>query len=188
MIEALTIIELSLMIGIIAVATWMVLLIQYRTNSKKDSLIFGLIIIFAILIIVLMVISGFITRVFDPHSLHLGWILGFTGLILLTIGTILVLWDEPKFVLYHGLTAGSAWILTLLNIIALVTLTEQNQLFFSSTLHFVHIVCGAIGLFSGFASLLLGISGQRRLAKISGVITFAGWWTAFLLGILFPII
>ena len=188
MVSALTIIELSLIVGIIVVLTWMLLLIHYRTNNKKDLLIFILIFIFAILLITLLLINGFIFHVFDDHSLHLGWILGFIALILLTIGTILVLWDEPKFVLYHGLAAGSAWILTLLNIISLITLSDQSQVFFSGTLHFVHIGCGGIGLFSGFASLLLGISGQRRLAKTSGVITFACWWTAFLLGLFFPII
>ena len=188
MVSALTIIELSLIVGIIIALTWMLLLIHYRTNNKKDLLIFGLIFIFAILLIALMWINGFIFHVFDVHSLHLGWILGFIALILLTIGTILVLWDEPKFVLYHGLTAGSAWILTLLNIIALITLSDQYQIEFSGTLHFVHIVCGGIGLFSGFTSLLFGISGQRRLAKLTGVITFVSWWTAFLLGQFFPII
>ena len=178
-----TLIQLTLILGIIEVQIGFLLLLQYRTNKKNDYLILALITAFAILLIILLVYNEFISHVFDDHSLHLGWILGLIALILLTIGTILVLYDEPTFVLYHGLTNGSAWILTLLNVISLITLNNQLQISFSGVVHFVHIVMGAIGLASGFASLLLGISGQRRLSKLSGIITYACWWGAFFLGL-----
>jgi len=180
-ISILTLFELTLIYTIIVLQIWFLLLLHFRTNDKNDFLILTLIIVFSILLTILLVFNGL--QIFDDHSLHLGWILGLIALILLTIGTILVLYDEPKYVLYHGLAAGSAWILTLLNVISLITLNDVLQVSYSGTVHFVHIVSGGIGLGVGFASMLLGISGQRRLAKLSGIITFACWWGAFFLGL-----
>jgi len=176
-----TLIELILILVIIELQIWFLLLLHYRTNNKNDSLILVLIIAFSILLTILLVLNGL--QIFDDHSLHLSWILGLIALILLTLGTILVLYDEPTYVLYHGLAAGSAWILTLLNVISLITLNDVLQVSYSGTLHFVHIVSGAIGLGTGLTSMLLGISGQRRLAKLSGIITYACWWGAFFMGL-----
>jgi hypothetical protein len=177
----LTLIELILILVIIELQIWFLLLLHYRTNNKNDSLILVLIIVFSILLTILLVLNGL--EIFDDHSLHLSWILGLIALILLTLGTILVLYDEPTYVMWHGLAAGSAWILTLLNVISLITLNDVLQVEYSGALHFVHIVCGAIGLGTGLASMLLGISGQRRLAKLSGIITYACWWGAFFMGL-----
>jgi len=178
------VVKIIMIMVIAAVLIYLMILLNYRTNNKKDNLIFVLIAIFAILVLVLLIYDGFILHVFDEHSLHLGWIIGLIALILLTIGTILVLYNEEKFVLYHGLfCAGPAWILTLLNVISLITLNDVLQLSYSGTVHFIHIVLGGVGLGTGLASMLLGISGQRKLAKLSGFITFACWWGAFFLGL-----
>ena len=177
------VVKIILILVIAAVLIYLMILLNYRTTNKKDNLIFVLIAIFAILVLVLLIYDGFIVEVFNDHSLHLGWIIGLIALILLSIGTILVLYNEEKFVLWHGLAAGSAWILTLLNVISLITLNDVLQVSYSGTVHFIHIVLGGVGLGTGLASMLLGISGQRKLAKLSGFITFAFWWGAFFLGL-----
>ena len=117
------------------------------------------------------------------ESLHLGSIIGFPALILVSLGTILVILDENKYVLYHGYTAGSAWLLTLFNVILLFALTQEIMKEYSGWLHALHIVCGGIGLTFGFASGLFGISGQRKLAKVTGYTTLACWWIAYLTSI-----
>jgi hypothetical protein len=48
--------------------------------------------------------------------------------------------------------------------------------------HIPHIILGAIGLISGFFSMLFGIAAERKPALITGYITLASWWTAFVLG------
>jgi hypothetical protein len=37
---------------------------------------------------------------------------------------------------------------------------------------------------AGFANALFGLSGQRKVAKITGFITMGCWWGAFLLGLI----
>jgi hypothetical protein len=54
---------------------------------------------------------------------------------------------------------------------------------YSGWIHAFHIVCGGVGLTFGFTSALFGISGQRKLAKVTGYTTLACWWTAYLLSI-----
>jgi hypothetical protein len=114
-------------------------------------------------------------------SLHIGSILGLPALILVTIGTVLLVYDEPKYVWWHGLTNGAAWIITTTNIFLLLTLTPSQMISYGGLFHSIHIFCGAIGLTFGLASALFGISGQRRLAKMTGYVTLACWWTAYLL-------
>ena len=122
---------------------------------------------------------------FNDSSLHLGLILGLPALILITTGMVLVLYDEPKFVFYHVLLGLSSWILTLINVIALFWLSNTLANNYSGVLHFIHILGGGLGLATGFANMLFGISGQRKLAKITGYVTFGCWWGAFFLGLFF---
>ncbi|MHA1454316.1 MAG: hypothetical protein ACTSRD_15780, partial [Promethearchaeota archaeon] len=98
------------------------------------------------------------------------------------IGTLLVIYNESKYSLYHGYTAGGAWIITLLNVILLFTLTSDIMKGYSGWIHALHIVCGGVGLTFGFTSALFGLAGQRRLAKVTGYTTLAVWWLAYLLG------
>ena len=118
----------------------------------------------------------------DYSSLHLGSTLGLPALIMVTIGTVIVTTDESKFSLFHGFSAGGAWLLTLTNTITLLMLTPELMRGYSGWIHTLHIVCGAVGLTFGFASALFGLSGQRHLAKITGYTTLGCWWMAYLAG------
>ena len=168
-------------IGILLVTIVMVALSEKLKNTKIRSLFVGILAILyglLILISVLLWIEGTV----DYDSLHLGSTLGLPALILVTIGTLLVIYDESKYSLYHGYTAGGAWIITLLNVILLFTLTSDIMKGYSGWIHALHIICGAVGLTFGLASALFGLSGQRRLAKVTGYTTLACWWLAYGLG------
>jgi hypothetical protein len=138
--------------------------------------------------VVISLISGLEILIWE--SLHLGTLLGVPALFLVSIGTILVLNDEPKYVFYHGLLAGSAWILTLINVLSLIVpgmpTTRLDE--FAGIIHTIHVLFGSFGMIAGLLSMLFGISGQRNNAKLTGYITIISWWTAFLLGPFIPFI
>lgn len=122
-------------------------------------------------------------KVFD----HFGTIFGGIALILLTLGTILVLINENKFVKIHGYLSGASWVLTLANVISLITLNLDPNLWFTFEpfgVHISHIILGAIGLLTGLFSMLFGIAAERKYAKLTGYITLVCWWAAFFLGII----
>jgi len=168
-------------IGILLVTIVGVALSEKLKNTKIRSLFVGILaILYGLLIFIAILIWIEGTLAYD--SLHFGSTLGLPALILVTIGTLLVIFDESKYSLYHGYTAGGAWILTLLNVILLFTLTQDIMKGYSGWIHALHIVCGAVGLTFGFASALFGLSGQRRLAKVTGYTTLGVWWLAYLLG------
>lgn len=185
MVTLTTIIDLVLMAGIAATLFSLCLLLNsIKIRDKKiDYIVLVLIVILAILVTLLLVMDGIFW--FNDDSLHLGLILGLPALILITTGMILVLYDEPKFVFWHGLLGISSWILTLLNVIALFWLSNQQATSYSGWLHVIHIAGGGGGLAAGFANALFGTSGQRRLAKITGFVTLGCWWSAFLLALFF---
>ena len=116
----------------------------------------------------------------------MGLFLGLPALLLLTMGALLVLFNEKKYVLLYGYFAGSSWILTLTNVILLISLTPQMILDYSGLTHSIHIIFGGFGLTTGFASMLFGISAQRHIAKLTGYITLMCWWGAFLLSLYVP--
>jgi hypothetical protein len=150
-------------------------------KGKLRVLFLVLLLVLFLLIIaasVILWVEGSVTY----DSLHLGSILGLPALILVTTGTIIVIFDEPKFTLFHGFSAGGAWLLTLLNVILLFSLSKDLMRGYSGWLHALHIICGGVGLTFGFASALFGISGQRRLAKTTGYTTLGCWWLAYFLG------
>ena len=117
------------------------------------------------------------------QSIHVGLFLGLPAILLLTMGALLVLFDEKKYALLHGYFAGSSWILTLIKIILLVTLTPQMILDYSGLTHSIHIIFGGFGMVTGFTSMLFGIAAQRHVAKLTGYITLVFWWGAFLLSL-----
>jgi hypothetical protein len=176
--------ELSLII-IIAVIL-IVLCILLNTIKARDKkvnyIVLALITLFAILLIILLVLNGIAW--FVDESLHLGLILGLPALILITTAMILVLYNEQRFVFYHGLLGISAWTLTLLNVIALFWMPGSQVVSFSGLIHFMHIIGGGGGLAAGFANALFGTSGQRKLAKLTGYFTMGFWWGAFFLGLI----
>ena len=125
---------------------------------------------------------------------HFGLLLGMSALILLSVGTILVLINENKFVKIHGIFSGASWILTLINAISLITLNKNElpfeeliQVWFSFEpfwVHVTHIILGAVGLFTGLLSMLFGIAAERKYARFTGYITLVCWWTGFFLGLI----
>lgn len=184
MVALIAIIELILIIGIVAILVILSILlnaIRIR-NRKVDYVLLSLIIIFTILLTIVIVINSIAW--FNDDSLHLGLILGLPALILITTAMVLVLYDEQKYVFYHGLLGISSWILTLLNVIALFWMPGSQVISYSGLIHFMHIIGGGGGLATGFANALFGVSGQRKLAKLTGYITMGCWWGAFLLGLL----
>lgn len=184
MVTLIAIVELLLSVGIAAVLISICLILNtIKARSKYvQYIVCVLIVIFILLVTVLIVYNGIIW--FNDDSLHLGLILGLPALILITSAMILVLYDEPKFVFWHGLLGISSWVLTLINVIALFWLSNQLVNDFSGLIHFIHIIGGGGGLAAGFANALFGTSGQRHLAKITGFVTLGCWWTAFLLGLI----
>ena len=117
-------------------------------------------------------------------SLHFGIILGAPALILLTIGTILVLVNESKYVKIHGILAITSWVLTLINVLSTISLTPDIWASFTVGTHWTHIILGGLGLVTGFLSMLFGIAAERKPAKITGYITLICWWSAFFSGFL----
>ena len=155
---------------------------QNLAKRTSYTILFTILGLIAISLIVGVILIAFVLP--DPiqdGSIHIGSMIGFPALFLLSVGTILVILDEPKFVLYHGLTAGSSWLLTTLNVLLLFTMSEAQMTGYSGVIHTAHIVLGASGLVAGFLSGLFGISGQRKLAKLTGYITLGCWWTAYMI-------
>ena len=115
---------------------------------------------FIILVYILIVASTYLIVLCDSifkatlelsfaNSIHVGLFLGIPALLLLTMGALLVLYNEKKYELLHGYFAGSSWILTLINVILLITLTPQMILDYSGLIHSVHIIFGGFGLLTG---------------------------------------
>ena len=187
----------QLVLSFVAVAIFIALIItlNFRKKGTKVILIWTWIILFGVLMAFIVILNGieifpfrlvdYQSSGFDPNfgSWHVGIILGLPALISLSVGTILVLYDEAKYVLWHGYCAGGALILTIINVILLIFLTPLEILNYSGMIHVLHIILGAMGLMTGGASFLFGLSGQRNLARMTGYITLAGWWGAFLLGL-----
>ena len=190
--------EIQVTLSVVAVALFiaLILILNFRKKGTQKVLIWILAIVFGILMTVITVLDGieiFAPRLgnygevgFDPafSSWHMGLILGLPALISLSIGTILVLYDEHKYVMWHGLAAGGSLIVTIINVIALMFLTPLEILNYSGMIHMLHIFLGGFGLMTGTASFLFGASGQRNIARMTGYFTLAGWWGAYLLGLL----
>ncbi|MBY9015144.1 MAG: hypothetical protein KGD68_05560 [Candidatus Lokiarchaeota archaeon] len=177
--------EIQVILSFLAVTIFiaLILTLNFRKKDKLKVLIWIWIIIFGILMTLIVVLNGI--EIIDSVSLswHIGIILGLPALISLSIGTILVLYNEQKYVLWHGYTAGGSLIVTIINIILLIFLTPTEILNYSGMIHALHIMLGAIGLMTGSASFLFGASGQRNLARMTGYFTLIGWWGAFILGL-----
>ncbi|MHA1718827.1 MAG: hypothetical protein ACTSWX_14925 [Promethearchaeota archaeon] len=177
-------IELFLFVNSIGIMLTTIIGIVLSNKLKKTLNRYIFVAILSVLYILLIIIAVkiWIDGVIAYNSLHLGATLGLPALILVTIGTIIVIYDEPKFSLYHGFSAGGAWIITFLNVILLFALTQEMMKGYSGWIHVLHITCGGVGLTFGFTSALFGLSGQRRLAKVTGYTTLGCWWLAYLLG------
>jgi len=184
---AIAVIGLSIAVAVILIVICILLNSIESRDKKMDYIVFALIILFAVMVLVLLIVDGIWFEWFPPDpngSLHLALILGLPALICITAAMILVLYNEPKFVFWHGLLGITAWILTLINVISLFWMHPDKVVSFSGLGHFIHIIGGGGGLAAGFANALFGVSGQRQRAKLTGFITLGCWWGAFLLGLL----
>lgn len=188
--------QLVLTIVVMVVLIAIIIVLDYLKKKDNKALVRSLAIILflslaamlVMTILEIMQIVPWFLSVDTTHkgaesSLHIGSILGLPALILVTLGTVLLVYDEPKYVWWHGLLNGAAWIITTTNIFLLLTLTETQMSSYSGLIHVIHIFFGATGLVFGLTSGLFGISGQRRLAKMTGYVTLASWWTAYLLSV-----
>ncbi|GAG93808.1 unnamed protein product [marine sediment metagenome] len=190
------IIQVILSFAAVAIFIALIIILNFRKQGTQKALIWVMTIIFGILMTVIVVLDGieiFPFRLGDYQSpgfdlefgsWHVGLILGLPALISLSIGTILVLYDEAKYVMWHGFAAGGSLIVTIINVILLIFLTPPEILNYSGMIHTLHIFLGAFGLATGVASFFFGASGQRNIARMTGYFTLAGWWGAFLLGLL----
>ena len=193
-IEDFGIAQLVLTIVVMVVLIALVIVLDYFKRKDNKALVRSLAIILLISLTTMLVmaiieiirvvpwfLSAEVTHEGAESSLHIGSILGIPALFLVTIGTVLLVYDEPKYVWWHGLLNGAAWIITTTNIFLLLTLSPSQMIGYHGIFHTIHVFCGGIGLTFGLASALFGISGQRRLAKWTGYITLACWWTGYLL-------
>ncbi|MFW9825020.1 MAG: hypothetical protein ACFFE4_18915 [Candidatus Thorarchaeota archaeon] len=179
-----TILSLTISVAVLLIIICILLNTIESRDKKMKYVVFSLIILFAVLVVTLLLVDGIWFIWFSDDSLHLGLILGLPALICITIAMILVLYNEPKFVFWHGLLGITSWTLTLINVISLFWMSQASIISFSGLTHFMHIIGGGGGLAAGFANSLFGISGQRKPAKLTGFITLGCWWGAFLLGLL----
>ena len=115
---------------------------------------------------------------------HVGIWLGIPALFLITLGTILVWKNENKYVKIHGILAGGAFVITLINVIVTVANPISWWTSFDIVYHLPHIILGAVGLLAGFFSMLFGIAAERKYAKITGYTALICWWAAFFLGLM----
>jgi hypothetical protein len=94
---------------------------------------------------------------------HMYVYLGGAAVTLLALGTLLYKLDAKRFTRIHGLLAGSAFILTTINVIlvipaataALAAITTIN------IWHLIHILVGIVGYAAGAVAMLTGLGGLR---------------------------
>lgn len=187
MLEVSNLTELIFTIVIITLLVSVFILVHYKKLNRIAILIFYIIIVALTQLLVLC--DGIFRTTIEltfTQSIHVGLFLGLPALLLLTLGALLVLYNEQKYVLVHGYFAGSSWILSLINVIFLITLTPQMILDYSGFSHSIHIILGGLGMITGFASMLYGIAAQRTIAKLTGYFTLIFWWGAFILSLYIP--
>jgi hypothetical protein len=128
---AIAVLSLSIAVAVILIVLCIILNSIESRGKKMNYIVFSLIILFAVMVIILLLVDGIWFIWFDDDSLHLGLILGLPALICITTAMILVLYNEPKFVFWHGLLGITAWILTLLNVISLFWMSQQSVVSYS---------------------------------------------------------
>ncbi|MFQ5832640.1 MAG: hypothetical protein ACE5H4_08065 [Candidatus Thorarchaeota archaeon] len=112
---------------------------------------------------------------------HMTIILGLPAIVLLGIGTLLYYISKEKYTFAHGVCAGLSLLLTTINIVVIIPMTNTVlsappvDLF-----HMIHIVLGIIGYGFGIGAFLTGISGIRT--KIPGLVALVCWTMAFVMG------
>jgi len=108
-------------------------------------------------------------------------ILGLPALILLYVGTSLYYISKEKYTFVHGVCAGLSLLLTTVNIVAILPLTNTLLSIGGADLfHLIHISLGVIGYLGGVGAFLTGISGIRT--HIPGLTATVCWTIVFVMG------
>jgi hypothetical protein len=114
-------------------------------------------------------------------NLHMTIFLGLPALILLYIGYALYEISQEKYTFAHGICAGLSLLLTTINIITILPLTDTILRTGSADLfHLIHIGLGTFGYLAGVGAFLTGISGIRT--KIPGLTAAICWTIVFVMG------
>ncbi|MFX1482469.1 MAG: hypothetical protein ACFFCP_04685 [Promethearchaeota archaeon] len=114
-------------------------------------------------------------------NFHMTIILGLPALILLWFGTALYQLSREKYTFAHGICAGLALLLTTINILAILPLTNTVLSAGGADIfHLIHISLGAFGYLAGIGAFLTGISGIRT--KIPGLVAATCWTIVFVMG------
>ena len=114
-------------------------------------------------------------------DIHMTIILGLPAILLLWLGIGLYQYSQEKYTFAHGVCAGLSLLLTTINIVAILPLT--NTILSSGggdLFHIIHIWLGVIGYIAGISAFLTGISGIRT--KIPGFIAAVCWTIVFVMG------
>lgn len=114
-------------------------------------------------------------------NIHMTVFLGLPALILLYIGTALYYISKEKYTFVHGVCAGLSLLLTTVNIVTILPLTETLLSAGGADLfHLIHIGLGVIGYLAGVGAFLTGISGIRT--HIPGLVAAFCWTIVFVMG------
>ncbi|TFG97281.1 hypothetical protein E4H12_09010 [Candidatus Thorarchaeota archaeon] len=114
-------------------------------------------------------------------DIHMTIILGLPAILLLWLGTILYQISKEKYTFAHGVCAGLSLLLTTINIVTILPLT--NTVLSAGGVdifHLIHIGLGVVGYLAGISAFLTGISGIRT--KIPGLTAAVCWTIVFVMG------
>ena len=159
--DILSLTQLIFTVLVIALLLNLFIFMNYK-KLKKTFIVFVFILIVASthLVVLCNGIFRVTIELSFNQSVYVGLFLGLPALLLLTMGALLVLYNEKKYVVLHGYFSGSSWILTLINVIFLITLTPQMILDYSGLIHSIHTLFGGFCMTRGFTSMLFGIAAQ----------------------------
>ncbi|MHA2351594.1 MAG: hypothetical protein ACXABX_00565 [Candidatus Thorarchaeota archaeon] len=114
-------------------------------------------------------------------DIHMTIILGLPAILLLWLGTGLYYYSQEKYTFAHGVCAGLALLLTSINIVTILPLTDTVLRTGGADLfHLIHIGLGTFGYLAGVGAFLTGISGIRT--KIPGLTAALCWTIVFVMG------
>ena len=114
-------------------------------------------------------------------NIHMSILLGLPALLLLYLAYGLYEFSREKYTFTHGICAGLSLLLTTVNIVAVLPLTNTVLSVGAVDLfHLIHIGLGIIGYLAGIGAFLTGISGIRT--KIPGLTAAVCWTIVFIMG------
>ena len=114
-------------------------------------------------------------------DMHMTIILGLPAILLLWLGIALYEISQEKYTFAHGVCAGLSLLLTTINIVAILPLTNTVlSVGGADFFHLIHIGLGVVGYLAGVGAFLTGISGIRT--KVPGFTAAVCWTIVFVMG------